>query len=146
VQVREKSRNNVNCKSQMSDFKTQKKQVDELKVEWKLMWRERFNDRSRAEGISVANYASLRVEQGTVIHATRDFKALNFKEILEQHMVERPDRFIQPHPNEGGWRKFIKTKIINNDLKNKPIDSISEIKKNVGQQPKKNGHGWLHTD
>jgi hypothetical protein len=53
----------------------------------------------------------LRVEQGTIIHATKDFKALNFREIVEQHMVEDPDRFIQPDVHVDGWNKFIKTEI-----------------------------------
>jgi hypothetical protein len=39
---------------------------------------ERFDDKTKAEGVSVANYSSLKVERGTVIHATRDFKPLNF--------------------------------------------------------------------
>ena len=58
------------------------------------------------------DYASLRVERGTVVHATRDFKVLNFKEILEQHMVEDTDRFVQPNVDVGGWNKFVKTKIV----------------------------------
>jgi hypothetical protein len=141
MQVAEKT---VDYKPQESGFEAQKKLVEELKGEWKLMWSERFNDKVKAEGVSVANYTSLRVEQGTIIHATRDFKALNFKEILEQHKVEQPDRFIQPHPEVGGWNKFIKTKITNTPIKkDKRIDDINV--KNGRQQPKKNGRGWLHT-
>jgi hypothetical protein len=57
------------------------------------MKNERFNDKVKAEGVSVTNLLS--VEQGTVIHATRDFEALNFKEILEQHKVGQLKHFIQ---------------------------------------------------
>jgi len=63
----------------------QKEFVEELKVEWKRLWSERLDDKMRAEGIAVNNYGSLFIDKGTVIHATRDFKALNFKEILERH-------------------------------------------------------------
>ena len=72
------------------------------------MWSERFDDKVRAEGVSVSNYTCLRVEQGTIIHATKDFKALNFKEILKEHLVENPDRYIEPSNSIGGWNKFIK--------------------------------------
>ena len=108
--MQEKLETTMGYKPQESGFEAQKKLVEELKGEWKLMWSERFNDKVKAEGVSVANYSSLSVEQGTVIHATRDFKALNFKEILEQHKVEQPERFIQPNPEVGGWNKFIKQK------------------------------------
>jgi hypothetical protein len=124
--------------------KAQKKLVEELKVEWKLLWGERFNDNVRAEAVSVNNYTSLRVERGTIIHATRDYKALNFKQILEQHMVENPERFIQPDNNSGGWSKFVKTQI--NAPKAQKKRSMPDVpKKNVTQQPKKGGRGWLHT-
>lgn len=128
--------------------KAQKKLVEELKVQWKLMWNERFDDRVRAEEVSVSDYTVLRVERGTIIHATRDFKALNFREILKQLMVEEPDRFIQPDPRVGGWNKFIKTKITSH----KPRRSeriASYITENYPnkrgvRQAKKGGRGWLH--
>ena len=131
-----------------SRAEAQKKLVEDLKVQWKLLWSERFDDKELAEGVSVNDYSILRVERGTIIHATRDFKALSFKEILEQNMVENPDRFVQPQINVGGWSKFIKKEITNRSrqkcgklaasyLAEKPDKSIS-------QQPKKGGRGWLH--
>jgi hypothetical protein len=132
-----------------SRAKAQKKLVEELKVQWELLWSERFDDKERAEGISVDDYSLLRVERGTIIHATRDFKALSFKEILEQHMVENPDRFVQPEANVGGWNKFIKKEITNQSpqKRGKRIASyISEKPDTRGvQQLKKRGRGWLHT-
>ena len=122
----------------------QKKLVEELKVQWKLLWSERFNDKVRAEGVSVSDYASLSVERGTIIHATRDFKALSFREILEQHLVEDPDRFVQPDVNVGGWNKFIKTEITGRrPQRSKRVASYVPEKRGV-QQPKKGGRGWLH--
>lgn len=122
----------------------QKETVDELKVEWKRLWKERFDDRVRAEGIAVTDYTSLYVDQGTIIHATRDFKALNFKEILERHQVENPERFIQPDPHVGGWNKFIKSEITGQKpQKHKRAETYTPEKKEP-QQPKKGGRGWLH--
>jgi hypothetical protein len=122
----------------------EKEIVEELKTEWKKLWHERFDDRLRAEGIAITDYSSLFVDQGTIIHATRDFKALNFKEILERHQVENAERFVQPNPQVGGWNKFIKTEITNNKpQRNKRAASYCPEKKEV-QQSKKCGRGWLH--
>ncbi len=89
----------------------QKHLILELKAQWKLLWSERFDDRVRAEGVSVNDYAILDIEKGTIIHATKDFKILNLKQILEKHKVENPERYVQPDVNVGGWNKFIKTEI-----------------------------------
>ena len=134
--------------SRESRYKAQKKLVEELKAQWRLMWYERFNDKVRAEGVSVSDYTILHVERGTIIHATRDFKALNFKEILKQQLVEEPDRFIQPDAYVGGWNKFIKTKITSHKLQRSKnmasyIGENNPNKRNL-RQPKKGGRGWLH--
>jgi hypothetical protein len=121
----------------------QKKMVEELKHQWKLLWHECFNDKVRAEDVSAKDYSALNVERGTVIYANRDFKALNFKEILEQNMIENPDRFVQPDSAEGGWHKFARTKS-NHRLVCKIQYSFEPKTKNLAQQ-KKSGRGWLHT-
>jgi hypothetical protein len=130
--------------SSTEKLKLQKETVEKLNAQWKLLWSERFNDKVRAEGVSVNNYESLHVERGTIIHATRDFKALNFKEILEEHMIENPDRFIQPNAEMGGWNKFVKTKIVNHEAKRNKRAMDYVPKKREVQQPKKGGRGWLH--
>ncbi len=118
--------------------------VEGLKTDWKRLWRERLDDKVRAEGIAVSDYSSLFVQQGTVIHATRDYKALNFKEILEQHEIENSERYIQPSPQVGGWNKFIRTEITcQKPRRNTRAESYVPEKKAV-QQPKKGGRGWLH--
>ena len=136
---------NESCQSRVE---AQKKLVEELKVQWKLLWVERFDDKVRAEGISVEDYSLLRVERGTIIHATRDFKALSFKEILDQHMVENPDRFVQPEAEVGGWNKFIKKEITGQSprRRSKRLASYLDEKPGtrVAQQLKKRGRGWLH--
>jgi hypothetical protein len=123
---------------------TQKEMVEELRVQWKKLWQERVDDKVRAEGVAIADYCDLFVEKGTVIHATRDFKALNFKDILEQHQVENAERFIPPNPQIGGWTKFIKVNITSQASRKKRRAELYFYEKKEKQQPKKGGRGWLH--
>lgn len=123
----------------------QKKLVNNLKGDWKKLWLERLDDKVRAEGVAVNDYSQLFVEKGTIIHATRDYKALNFKEILEKHQIENAERYIPPNPTVGGWAKFVKTNIITQ--KNiKPTNRTTSYRQQAKskQQPKKSGRGWLH--
>jgi hypothetical protein len=106
------------------------------------MWSELFNDKVKAEAVSVADYEHLRVNRGRVIHATRTFKALNFKDILKDHLVEKPDRYLQPRTSEGGWNKFIKTNITNNVAQRRA--ATYEPIEPTGKHPKNSGRGWLH--
>jgi hypothetical protein len=123
----------------------QKEKVEELRTKWKRLWHERVDDKVRAEGVATADYCDLFVEQGTIIHATRNFKALNFKEILEQHQIENADRFIPPDPQIGGWTKFIKTSITKQpSRRQKRVNFYCAEHNRENQQPKKGGRGWLH--
>lgn len=122
----------------------QKELVEKLKIHWKKLWQERVDDKVRAEGIATAEYTELFVEKGTIIHATRDYKALNFKEILEQHQIANASSYIPPPPQVGGWTKFVKVNITSQrQRKSKRVLLYCENKK-VKQQPKKGGRGWLH--
>ncbi len=123
---------------------TQKETVEEIKTEWKKLWNERVDDKVRAEGIAINEYSKLFVEKGTIIHATRDFKALNFREILERNQILNLERFIPPNSQIGGWTKFIKTSIATQKpARNRRALLYCEPKKEK-QQPKKGGRGWLH--
>ncbi len=119
-----------------------KELVETLKTEWKRLWRERLDDKVRAEGIAISDYTELFVDKGTIIHATRAYKALNFKEILEQHQVLNAERYVPPNRFEGGWTKFVKTNIQNKPAfpQKRPAPTIEK----KAQQPKKGGRGWLH--
>jgi len=130
--------------SHESKVKAQKELVETLKVQWKLLWIERFNDKVRAEGVSEKDYEILNVERGTVITATRDYKVLNFKEILEKHLIEDPDRFIQPNVNIGGWNQFVKTHIKTHKPQRKNWLTREAPNKLVTQQSNKSRRGWLH--
>ncbi len=127
----------------------QKRLIEELKAQWKLLWSERYDDRVRAEGVSVNDYAILDVEKGTIIHATKDFKILTLKQILEKHKIDNPERHVQPDVQVGGWNKFIKTEIKGRNQKGSRaaayIAEKNKSKKKPGQQSKKGGRGWLHS-
>ena len=140
---------NVSSKASDSKFAAQKALIEELKVQWKLLWSERFDDRVRAEGVSVNDYAILDVERGTIIHATKDFKILNLKQILEKHKVENPERYVEPDVHVGGWSKFIKTEINGKAKKGSRAAAYMAdkcpVKKSPSQHSKSGGRGWLHT-
>jgi len=122
----------------------QKELVEELKVEWKKLWRERLDDKVRAEGIASTDYSALFVDRGTIIHATRDYKAMNFKEILEQHEIINTERYVPPDRFVGGWTKFVKNTIKTKTAISKKRIENDTVNKKVKQQPKKGGRGWLH--
>jgi hypothetical protein len=123
-----------------------KQLIDELKVEWKTMWHERIDDKIRAEGIANRDYSKLFVERGLVIVATKDYKPLDFIEILQRYIpLEISNKVIPPNPSVGGWRKFIKDYINKQrqlTKRGRPIPQ--EAKHRKKQQLKKGGRGWLH--
>jgi hypothetical protein len=122
----------------------QKEMVEELKTHWKQLWQERLDDKVRAEGVATNDYAKLFVEKGTIIHATRNFKALSFKEILEQNQIANAERFIPPSPQVGGWAKFVKTSVtVQKPQRSRRAELCCEPVKEK-QQLKKGGRGWLH--
>jgi hypothetical protein len=122
----------------------EKEMVEEIKIQWKSLWQQRVDDKVRAEGVASNDYAKLFVEKGTIIHATRSFKALSFKEILEQNKVENSERLIPPSPQVGGWAKFIKTSIISQAPQRHRRAQLYVEPEKEEQQPKKGGRGWLH--
>jgi hypothetical protein len=116
--------------------------VDELRGEWKLLWRDRIDDRVRAEGIANQEYSKLFVERGTVIVATRDYKPPDFVDILKQHIASDAEKLV-PNPAVGGWGKFMRNVLRKKrGLTRRPAPPEPERKE--GQQLKKGGRGWLH--
>ena len=116
----------------------------EFKAQWQSMWHNRVDDKIRAEGIAKEDYKLLAVERGTVIIATRKFKLLDYYDLLKQHKALSPDQIIPPNPQEGGWRKFIKSTIHPQNTTKHGRQRPQEPDKNHNQQPKKGGRGWLH--
>ena len=113
----------------------------ELKAEWADLWRTKYDDEVRAEGVSSDEFERLFVDQGEVIVATRDFKSLSFSEILNKHLGSDLAGKISPDPSVGGWRKFVKDHI----RKPKPTKrERPEIKVDLTQQQRKQCRGWLN--
>ena len=117
--------------------------VEELRTDWKDLWRNRLDDKVRAEGIAKQEYSKLFVEQGTVIMATRDFKPLEFFDIVQQYLKSDSEKTLPINSTIGGWGKFIKNNI---RKKQNPTRRLAPPKPTPkkGQQQKKGGRGWLH--
>ena len=124
----------------------EKEIIEELKTQWKRLWLERIDDKVRAEGIANKDYSVLFVEKGTVIYATRDFKPLDFREILKLHGFIDADQFVPPSPHVGGWRKFIRTVIAKQSPRRRVTRAARYVddKEKRRQQLRKGGYGWLH--
>ena len=121
--------------------------INELRQEWILMWRSRWDDKVRAEGIAIKDFERLFVDQGLVIFATRTFKAPKFHEILEKHLSPEEAERLDPSPVRGGIRKFIKEYITSQKDSRKMIreetrQELERLKK--AQQTRHGGAGWLH--
>ena len=118
--------------------------AEEVKVEWKLLWQQRIDDKARAEAMADQCFPLLGVERGTVIAASRDFKELNLKAILRSHNILNFEQFVNPDPRVGGWAKFART-VLNKQtrLQQYRFENQPEHPGKKGQL-KKGGRGWLH--
>lgn len=123
---------------------SERKVVEKIIAEWKTLWQERLDDKIRAESIATDNYYSISIEKGTIIHATKDYKVLNLKEIIKQHEIKNPEIYVSPNPYVGGWGKFLKINKLNKGSKKKNRKNFFNEKKINPQQLKKCGRGWLH--
>ena len=122
-----------------------KKMVEELREQWRRLWRERIEDRVRAEGIADKDFSSLFVDKGTVITATRNFKQLRLREILQLHKLQELDKFAPPSPDVGGWGKFIRTVVVTKRASFRVEETRRHLDdRKLRQQLKKGGRGWLH--
>jgi len=121
-----------------------KQLVDELKVQWRTLWRDRIDDKVKAEGIANIDYSLLFVERGTVIIASRDYKPLDFYEILEQHGVHNADNVVPPNPSVGGWGKFIRSVLRKQSFIRRDRPASLELNRKKEHQQKRGGRGWLH--
>jgi len=132
----------------VATFEEKRKFIEELKKQWKTLWRERIDDKVRAEGISDKDYSKLFLERGTVIIATRKFKAPDFYEILQQHLSSvssEINNVLPPNPTVGGWGKFVRSVLSKQQpLARRRRSAPTEPDKKESQQLKKGGRGWLH--
>ena len=120
-----------------------KEVVDELRTDWRHLWRNRLDDKVRAEGIAKQDYSRLFVERGTVIMATRDFKILDFFDIVQEYLKFDAEKAVPPNSTIGGWGKFVRDKIRNQKKTTRRYVPPKPTRK-TGQHLKKGGRGWLH--
>jgi hypothetical protein len=129
-------------------YEERKAFVEELRQQWKTLWLERIDDEVRAEGISSKDYLELFVERGTVIVATRKFKAPDFYDIVQKHLshVQSDVSNVLPaNPQTGGWGKFVRNVLSKQQSSvRRRKRELVEADKKVFQQRKKCGRGWLH--
>ena len=114
----------------------------ELKADWATLWRMKFDDEVRAEDVSSKEFERLFVDRGEVIFATRDYRPLSFRDILDKHIGSDMAGKVSPDPAVGGWRKFVKEHIQGP----RPARGRERprMKVDVGQHQRKGGHGWLN--
>ncbi len=129
----------------MDTIEEWKNLVKDLKETWTMLWRDRIEDRVRAEGIADKDYSRLFVERGLVILATRDYTPLNFKEIVQKYMSEDVYNSVSPSPSVGGWGKFTKN-VLNKQTRYTRRGRFAPEKPRLpkNRQRKSGGRGWLH--
>jgi hypothetical protein len=117
--------------------------LSRLKDEWGCLWRERFDDRIRAEGVSTRDYPLVFASRGHVIFASRAARAPCFSEVVASYASQ--GLVYSPEPNAGGWGKFIQTELrrVSHSRARAFVEGQSKCVKE-GQQLKKGGRGWLH--
>jgi len=124
-----------------TEYKEKKAFIEELKRQWKLLWIERIDDKLKAEGIANKDFEMLFVDRGTIIMATRDYKPLDFRQLLQQHDLVH-DEGLVPSASMGGWGKFAREV-----YGRKPGERRGRLfvkPERLSMQPKKGGRGWLH--
>ena len=117
--------------------------VDELRTDWKHLWQNRLDDKVRAEGIAKQDYSKLFVERGTVIMATRDYKPLDFFDIVKEYLEFDAEKAVPINSTIGGWGKFIRNNIRKQRNTTRRLAPPKPTHKK-GQQQKNGGRGWLH--
>jgi hypothetical protein len=132
----------------LETYEERKAFVEELRQQWKTLWQERIDDEILAEGISSKDYSELFVERGTVIVATRKFKAPDFYDIVQKHLSSGESdvsNVLLANLRTGGWGKFVRNVLVKqqSSVKRRRRELVDADKK-VFQQRKKCGRGWLH--
>lgn len=114
----------------------------ELKSEWAHLWRTKYDDNIRAEEVSSRRFERLFVDRGEIIYATRDYKPLSFREILDRHLGSDVAGKIDPDPAVGGWRKFARENLHRSgpsEGRERPAVEVDPT-----QHQRKGGRGWLN--
>ena len=118
--------------------------LDDVIEEWKALWRDRCDDKVKAEAIASRDFSLLCIERGTVIAASRAFKPLDLRSILKGHEANSSSDVVPAHPSLGGWRKFSRTVLIRQSRARVRRESSRKRSRDRVLQRKKGGRGWLH--
>jgi hypothetical protein len=86
----------------------------------------------------------LSVEQGTLIKTTRDYKSLEFYDILEEYLGMDAGKSAVPNTTVGGWEKIIRSNIKNQKTRTKRRYTPLKNTLSKRQQKRKGGRSWLH--
>lgn len=113
-----------------------------LKEEWKLMWKERFDDRIKGEGIVTRDHPLIFMDRGSVIFASRDAKTPTFSEIVELWAAQ--GSIYAPQPAVGGWGKFIRTHLRRASHSRARNLASNPFNLKANQCKRKRAKGWLH--
>jgi hypothetical protein len=113
-----------------------------LKIEWADLWKSKFDDEIIAEGISLRDYSLLDVDKGEIIHASRDYKPLKFREILEKNLGGEAAERVDVDPQVGGWKRFARENLPKREKKT--ARGAPKIPFDLSQQQRKGGSGWLN--
>lgn len=117
--------------------------LDDVIEEWKALWRDRCDDRVKAEAMASRDFSLLCIEKGTVIAASRAFKPLDLRSILKGHEANNSSDAVPVHSSLGGWGKFARTVLIKQSRARVRKGSSKKSRYKILQM-KKGGKGWLH--
>ena len=111
----------------------------ELRIEWAELWRSKYDDEVKAEGVTRREFVRLFVDEGEVIVATRDFKPLSFREVYERHVGSDVAVRVEPDPAVGGWGKFVRENL----SRPRPVGRERPgVKVDLSQHQRGGGYGW----
>lgn len=102
--------------------------VDEVKSQWKRR----------------ARYEKLFVEKGTVLFATRNFKVLTLREILELHKVENAERLGSADLHLGGLGQVYSCKHHQRQFTQTVKKTPVCLGDGEALPALEDGRGWLH--
>ncbi len=122
----------------MSDGDRAREVRGEVKAQWVELWMTKYEDEIRAEGLSLKDFEKLFVDRGEVIFATRDFKPLSFREILEMHLGSEDAAKVDLDPRVGGWGKFARQHFPPKPRRRER----PKVRVDLSQQQRRGGLGW----
>jgi hypothetical protein len=121
--------------------------IEDLRREWRAMWEERLDDRMRAESVAAKDYPELSVQKGLIIMATRDFRPLDFNDVISQYLHKQDIQIhVPPNPEVGGWGRFAREVLATQNHRRNRRATLDDIEPHNAKTRlrKKGGRGWLH--